>query len=116
MKLNDIFKRAARLAGTGEEFLGENETEKFRARALDAINSVLFDLCEKEPYEGLMCDADITDKAADAAVYGTAMFLSLAYGDTDKSTLFSSIYNGKRAAVKSSIGEISDVLPRTGAV
>ena len=116
MKLNDIYKRAAQLTGAGDEFLGENDTRTFRSRALAAINSVLFDLCEKAPYDGLMCETDISEKAADAAVYGTAMFLSLAYGDTDKSSLFSGIYNQKRAAVKSAVGKISDVLPETGAI
>ncbi len=116
MKLNDIFERAARLTGAGEEFLGENDIEAFRTRALNIINTVLFDLCEKEPYEGLMCETDIPERTADAAVYGTAMFLSLAYGDIDKSNLFSNVYNQKRAAVKSSVGQISDKLPRTGAI
>ena len=63
-----------------------------------------------------MSETDISEKIADAAVYGTAMFLSLAYGDTDKSSLFSDIYNQKRAAVKAGTGKISDVLPRTGAI
>lgn len=116
MQPNDIFIRAARLCGTGEEFLSENELTDIRARALDAINATLFDLCEHPGIKKLTEQIEIPEKIADAAVYGTAMFLSLAFGDADKSTLFSEIYNQKRSAVKSSIGKITDVLPGMGDV
>lgn len=116
MKLNDIFERAIRLCGVGEEFLAENDLKDLKARALEAINAVLFDLCGYSGAQELTETADITGTACDAAVYGAAMFLSLAYGDTDKSSLFSDIYNQKRASVKSNIGKVADVLPETEAM
>ena len=114
MKLNDIFKRAAQLSGISEDFLEENDLKDLQARALSAVNSVLFDLCSQEEHQSLFESADITPQSADAAVYGTAMFLSLAYGDTDKSSLFSKIYSDKRSSVKASVSAVKDVLPKAG--
>ena len=116
MKPNDIFSRAARLCGIGEEFLSENELTDVHARALDAINTVLFDLEGREPIESIGSQETVAEKTAEAAVYGGAMCLSLAFGDTNKSALFSDIYNQKRSAVKSNIASVVDALPRTGAV
>lgn len=114
MKLENIFKQAVRLCGIGEEYLEENDLKDLRSRALTAINTVLFDLCEEAEHESIFEQAEIPPKAADAAVFGTAMFLSLAYGDTDKSSLFSKIYSDKRTAVKSQVSSVSDVLPKAG--
>ncbi|MBO4693867.1 MAG: hypothetical protein J5659_05715 [Clostridia bacterium] len=116
MRASDIFKRAMRLCGISEEVLDENDLTDLHARALDAINTALFDLCGVEGVSSLSDLKDIPAKTADAVVYGTAMLLSLAYGDTDKSSLFSSVFNQKRAAIKSNISKIADVLPRTEAI
>lgn len=116
MKLNTIFERAVRLCGIAEDYLKENDLLSLKVRALSALNTTLFDLCGEEEHLTLSEEADITPAVADAAVYGLAMFLSLSYGDTDKSSLFSGVYNAKRAAAKSDTGRISDVLPQTEAV
>ena len=112
MKINSIFERAIRLCGIGEDYYKGNDLLNLKIRALSAINTTLFDLCGTEECHTLSEEADISPEAANAAVYGTAMFLSLAYGDTDKSELFSAVYNSKRTAVKSSVSGISDVLPK----
>lgn len=116
MKLNSIFERAVRLCGISEEYLHGNDLLSLRVRALSAINSTLFDLCGAEEANTLSEDLDITPAVADAAVYGAAMFISLSHGDTDKSSLFSGVYNAKRAAVKAETGAVRDVLPETEAV
>ena len=111
MKLNGIFERAVRLCGIGEEYLKGNDLADLKTRALSAINATLFDLCGAEEHDSLAQEAAVAPGIADAAVYGTAMFLSLAYGDTDKSSLFSSVYNAKRAAAKSAVSSVNDVIP-----
>lgn len=116
MKLNSIFERAVRLCGISEEYLHGNDLLSLRARALSAINTTLFDLCGEGAANALSEEADITPAVADAAVYGTAMFISLSHGDTDKSSLFSEIYNAKRAAVKAEVTAVRDLLPKTEAV
>lgn len=113
MKLESIFKRAALLCGIGEDYLEENDLKDLRSRALAAINAVLFDLCGEAEHQSISEPAAISPAEGDAAVYGTAMFLSLAYGDTDKSALFSKIYSDKRAAAKSGVSAVCDVLPKT---
>lgn len=115
MKLNSIFERAVHLAGISDEYVKENDTSDLKARALTAINTVLFDLCETPPCEALGDEPDITAEAQNAAVYGTAMFLCLAFGDTSNANLFSKIYSAKRTAFKSGISAVSDRLPKTEA-
>lgn len=115
MILNDIFKRAALLCGTSESYLSENDQTDFNRRALSAINTALYDICEMPPVQNLTDCVDISDAVADAAVYGAAMLLSLAFGDTDKSSLFSKIYSDKRACVKSGVTKIKDTMPKEGA-
>ena len=113
MKINDIFIRAARLIGISNEFYSENNAAELKERALSAINTSLYDLCEMPPAKSLSEQTEITDAAADACVYGTAMFLSLAFGDTAKAGLFSKIYSDKRTSLKSRIDAIEDALPVT---
>ena len=115
MKLSNIFDRAARLCGFADGYLNENDSADISARALTAVNTVLFDLCEKEDSESLLDEISVPGAVADAAVYGTAMYLSLAFGDTDKATFFSKIYSDTRAAAKSSFARIADALPKTEA-
>lgn len=112
MKINDIFVRAARLIGISDEFYSENNAAELKERALSAINTSLYDLYEMPPAKSLSEQTEITD-AADACVYGTAMFLSLAFGDTAKAGLFSKIYSDKRTSLKSRIDSIEDALPVT---
>ena len=113
MKLENIFKRAALISGISEDYLEENDLKDLHSRALAAINTVLFDLCREAEHQSILEQAAISPDVCDAAVYGTAMFLSLAYGDTDKSALFSKIYSDKRAAAKSNVSAVCDVLPKT---
>lgn len=115
MKLNSIFERAVRLCGINEKFVGNNDSTELRRRALAAINTVLFDLCGEPEHDSLSDEVNISDLAFDAAIYGTAMYLTLAFGDTDYSNFFSKIYSGKRAAFKSSLKRVADILPKTGA-
>lgn len=115
MKLINIFLRAAKLCGISENYLDNNDISDLQSRALTAINTTLFDLCGEPEHRLLSETADVSETCIDAAIYGTAMYLSLAFGDTDNASLFSKIYNSKRAAVKSSLSRIADVLPKTEA-
>ena len=114
MKLNDILTRAILLCGADGDYLSEVSSDTLKMRGLSAMNTVLFDICEMPAAESLSCETEISPAVADAAVYGTAMFLSLAFGDTDKSSLFSEIYSDKRTAVKSNVGFIPYKMPREG--
>ncbi|MBO7519937.1 MAG: hypothetical protein J6T73_04075 [Clostridia bacterium] len=115
MKLTNIFENAARLCGMAEDYYKNNDSSELSARALTAINTVLFDLCEEEKHESLLEEVPLSGAVFDAAVYGTAMYLSLAFGDTDKASFFSGVYGGKRAGVKSKSAAIADRLPKTEA-
>ena len=115
MKLNSIFERAARLCGMAESYYKNNDSSDLSARALTAINATLFDLCEEGEHESLLDESLASDAVFDAAVYGTAMYLSLAFGDTDKASFFSKIYSDKRTNIKSSSAKIKDLLPKTEA-
>ena len=115
MKLTSIFENAARLCGMAQDYYKNNDSSEISARALTAINTVLFDLCEEEKHESLLEEVPLSGSAFEAAVYGTAMYLSLAFGDTDKAAFFSDVYGGKRAGVKSRSTLIADRLPKTEA-
>lgn len=114
MKLNRIFENAARLCGIAEDFYKNNDSSELSARALTAINTTLFDLCGENEHDSLLDDFEASSPVLDAAIYGTAMYLSLAFGDTDKASFFSDIYNGKRSGIKSRSQKIKDLLPQTG--
>lgn len=114
MKLNDILNRAIMLCGADADYISDNNQESLKSRGLSAINTVLYDICEMPAFESISDEAEINAPTADAAVYGTAMFLCLAFGDTDKSALFSKIYSDKRTAVKSGVGYIIDESPKEG--
>ena len=115
MKLTNIFENAARLCGMAEDYYKNNDSSELSARALTAVNTTLFDLCEEAEHESLLEEVSLPAAVTDAAVYGTAMYLSLAFGDTDRASFFSKIYNSKRTTVKSGKGEIEDRLPKTEA-
>ena len=115
MKLNTIFERAARLCGMAEDYYGNNDSSELSARALTAINTTLFDLSNESEHESLLDETSVSAEVFNAAVYGTAMYLSLAFGDTDKAAFFSKIYGDKRTAVKSTAARIKDLLPKTEA-
>ncbi|MBO4734478.1 MAG: hypothetical protein J5662_08380 [Clostridia bacterium] len=115
MKINSIVERAALLCGISDGYLKENDQSELNARALTAANTVLFDLCGEAEHRSILDEVSVSRDIENAAVYGVAMFLCLAFGDTDKASLFSHIYSDKRALVKSAGGKISDVLPKTEA-
>lgn len=115
MKLTNIFDRAARLCGFSDSYLKENDSADISERALTAVNAVLFDLCGTDDHESLLDEIILPRAVSDAAVYGTAMFLSLAFGDTEKAGFFSKIFNDKRMAAKSGSDRVSDALPETEA-
>ena len=115
MKLNNIFDRAARLCGFTDSYLKENDSDDISARALIAVNAVLFDLCGPEDHGSLLDEISVSRATSDAAVYGTAMYLSLAFGDTDKAEFFSKLFSDKRTAVKSGSDRVFDALPGTEA-
>ena len=114
MKIYNIFKQAAVISGISDSFLEENGLDEISERALTAINTVLFDLCKAPVFESLSDGIEIDDEIADTAVYGVAMFLSLAFGDTEKSEVFSKIYSDRRAKAKSEICAVCDALPKVG--
>lgn len=115
MKIINLVQNACRLCGMAEDYYENNDSGEFSARALTAVNATLFDLCGEEAKESLLDEADLNGAYSDAAVYGIAMYLSLAFGDTDKASFFCKIYNGKRAGAKSETGQIKDLLPKTEA-
>ena len=114
MKIYNILRRAALISGMSVSFLEENGHDEISERSLTVVNAVLFDLCEMQKSDSLFDETDIDEETADVAVYGVAMFLSLAFGDTEKSEVFSKIYSDRRAKVKSKICEIKDTLPKVG--
>lgn len=113
MKVYDILKRAANLLGAGEEFSKESGLNNTDSRALTAVNSALFDLCGLNEAQSLLEEINVSPEIADAASYGTAMFLSVSFGDSAKSEFFSKVYSDKRAKLKSQITRVSDTLAKS---
>ena len=111
---NDIFETAIMLLGYTDSSRKFQDSSKLKERALCAINQIARDLGVCATAESLFDEIAFNDMQSSAAPYGVAMLLSLIDGDSDKNTMFSSIYNAKRAAAKNETGSVRDVLPKGG--
>lgn len=106
----EIYKRVLNISGylnNGDMFLGE---ESLTVRIIGLINQVCLDL--KIPKINSLGERIIAvPEKIDALCYGTAMLFALSEGNTEKSRLFTQIYNAKRTAVLSTKDLVEDTLP-----
>lgn len=110
LKGNDAYKTALNLLGylnTDDRISPDGEMYK---RAVCVINQILIDL-KQDKIGGLYDEISITPQAAEALPYGVAMLFALINGDSNKNSLFTEIYNSKRAAALCEIDKITDKMP-----
>ncbi len=112
----DIYKKTMMLLGYTDDKGEPQDNGRIHSRTLDAINQIGADLCGMEPIAGLYANVDIPQKALEAMPYGVGMLLSFGDGNTEKNSVFSDIYNAKRATAKASSCSVKDVIPRSGEV
>ena len=106
----DVYNRCMALLGyTYQE--DEIITGKtLKARFPEILNQILLDL-KIDTIDGLSTRIPLTSEQKDALINGCAMLLSLSEGDVDKNRIYTSIYNGKRAAALSEKCSVEDVMP-----
>lgn len=103
---NELLNSAAEVMGF------ESATKEMQKIGLTVINSVLEDLGKKS-IQGLNNSLEgIKETEKQACIYGTALFLSVAFGDLRSKECFLPIYNEKRNKVKHTKTFVSDSLPK----
>lgn len=108
MKGYDILKKAALRAGISESDALSNA---FAKKAAEFINQIANDLKIGEIAslsEEILC----TEALAEALCCGVTMLISLDINDSEKNSVFTDIYNSKRAAALSQTDIVADVLPK----
>lgn len=78
---------------------------------IEMINQILCDL-KCDSITSITDTLDLPSAKIDALSYGLAMMLALTEGDGNKNKLFSELYNSKRSAALSKLGNIIDKLPK----
>lgn len=107
---NDILKISASLLGYTD---ANGEMEGLKTiinRGCEFINQIGFDL-EIPKISMLSEKLTLSQKAEELLIYGVCMLIALNCEDTDKSELFTRLYNMKRAGFKSNITTKQNVLP-----
>lgn len=110
----EIYRRALALLGYWDEVGNPMTGGIGEVRAAELINQLLSDL-NGGGIGSLSDEISLDNKDCDALCCGTAMLIALAEGDSAKNSLFTELYNAKRAAAKSRREMIGDVLPSVSA-
>ncbi len=106
----DIYKRALSISGYLNDGIVLGDDGVLIEKVPDIINQIALDLKIPE-INDIEQNVNATPEQFDAACYGVAMLLAIKDRDSDKSRLFTQIYNSKRAAALSESGKIYDTLP-----
>ena len=109
MTVNDIYNRVLILLG--EDGLREelNNDTLSKSHFLSSFNEIMSDLTDEENEYGMYSELDLPQPLRQAALYGTAMLLSLENGQTESNRIFCELYNSKRAAAKGRLKQIKNV-------
>lgn len=106
----DIYRRAMLLSGYGTVLEGAACDREFEMLFSAIFRQIAADL--HLPAASLADELGECGTAVlEAAVYGAAMILAAAHGDSAKSRTFTELYNAKRAAALKKTEVISDILP-----
>ena len=114
MNAKEIFDRAVLLLGYNDADGAVSGETALQIRTVQAINTVLYELCKHPPISDINAELLVDDATADALVYGVGMILANGEGDGDRGNLFAEIYNVKRAGTRAKSTRIGDVLPVCG--
>ena len=109
---NDIYLIVSSLLGFSEGLSDARNDITLRERMLVSINRIGADLCDMPSLKSLNDSIDLSSAFCEALPYGVAMLISLTDGDSEKNSIFTSLYNSKRAAAKVSSTVVDDVLPK----
>lgn len=109
MKASELYKTALSLAGIRED--EEYLISSHKTDGLIFVNNVLSDLSVKKA-ESLLEEFPLEQSLYDAAVFGIAYYISLHFGDGEKSEYLSALYSSKRAKALSKTQSRQDTLPR----
>lgn len=106
----DIYKRAINLLGYSENGKSIVLNDSIFDRSLDLINQIAEDISIPK-IASLSENLTIETKSLQALCYGTAMLIAISEGDSAKGSMFSQVYNAKRAAALNRISTVEDCLP-----
>ena len=106
----DIYKRAVNLLGYGGNGGTIIVNDTIFERSLDLINQIAEDINLKKT-ASLSEEFNVESKYLQALCYGTAMLIAISQGDSVKGSMFSQIYNAKRATALNHISTVEDSLP-----
>lgn len=109
---NDIYLTVTTLLGFGDALSDTRNDITLRERMLVALNRIGADLCDMPPVKSLNDSVSLSSAFCEALIYGVAMLISLTDGDSEKNSIFTSLYNSKRASAKAQKAAVSDTLPK----
>ncbi len=104
----DVYKRACAILGFSD--IEEGNTSVTNEAVTHMINQICADL-KIEEFSNLSQNASLNQKEAEALTYGCAMLLNIAIKDNGCASVYTGVYNAKRAAVLNSVDKRHDVLP-----
>ncbi len=111
---NDIYTRTMLLLGYNDHSGSIAGEEALKIRALAAINTIGAELCRMPSIQSLDDAVALTERQAEAAVWGVGMLLAGSEADGQRGKLFCELYNLKRAGVLAGSDRINDTLPVAG--
>ena len=91
------------------DITGLDNAAKSTARA--GINRILEDMGATKVISNLYEEITLPEKRYNALIYGTAMLIAAARGETERSVYFTELYNGCRAEALGSSHRRDDTLP-----
>lgn len=109
---NDIYLTVTTLLGFSEALSDIHNDIALRERMLVTLNRIGADLCDMPPVKSLNDGINLSSAFCEALIYGVAMLISLTDGDSEKNSIFTSLYNSKRAAAKAQKATVNDTLPK----
>ena len=104
----DLYLRAAAMLGLTAEAAEQTGLLK---QACRMVTELCLDLGAKTP-ETVSEELQITPAQEDALIYGIAMLMAIALGDSAANRFYTGLYNAKRARALARTDRIADVLPR----
>lgn len=108
----EIYRKAMLLLGYGAVLEGAADDRDFEMLFSAIFRQIAADL--HLPAASLADKLTECDSAVlEAAVYGAAMLLAAAHGDSSKNRAFTELYNAKRATALKKTEIISDILPKS---
>ena len=113
MTVKEVYNETVTLLGINDYGESLNNSDAFQKNFLCCLNKVILDLSDTvSDIKSLSGTINLPAASKSVLCNGTAMWLALILGDTQKQTFFANIYSSMRTRNKSTLGQVADTMPR----